>query len=178
MVGRLLELAPDLFLSISVTTREPRPGEDEGSQYRFVDDRTFDQLVEAGAFLEWAAVFGNRYGTPSEPIDLARSTGRDAVLEIDVQGARAVRAASAEAVLIFLVPPSEAELQRRLLSRGTEEDNELARRLTAAADEMANAGWFDHVVVNDDLDRASAEVAGIIHSYRGRRASESRKDPL
>ena len=123
-------------------------------------------MVERGEFLEWAEVFGNRYGTPGEPIEQARTEGRDAVLEIDVQGARTVKQAVPDAVLIFLEPPTEAELQHRLLGRGTEDENELARRLTAAADEMSNAGWFDHVVVNDELERATSALAGIIEAHR------------
>lgn len=123
-------------------------------------------MVEGGVFLEWAQVFGNRYGTPAEPIEQARSDGRDAVLEIDVQGARTIRQTVPDAVLVFLEPPTEAELQDRLLGRGTEDDNELARRLTAAADEMSNAGWFDHVVVNDELEKATSSLAGIIEAHR------------
>lgn len=165
-MGLLLERMPDLFLSVSCTTRKPREGEVEGSSYRFLSDEEFSQMVERGAFLEWAEVFGNRYGTPAEPIEAARSQGKDAVLEIDIQGARSVKAAVDDAIFVFLAPPSEAELQRRLLARGTEDDNELARRLTAAADEMTNSSWFDHVVVNDDLDEASAAVAAILESHR------------
>jgi guanylate kinase len=168
---------PDLFLSVSATTRLPRPGEAQAGAYRFVSEDDFDRMVAQGAFLEWASVFGNRYGTPAAPIEAALSAGRDAVLEIDVQGARSVRAGVADAVLVFLVPPSEEELQRRLLSRGTEEDNELARRLTAAADEMANADWFDHIVVNDELSRAADEVAAIIESCRRLQTPRSERNP-
>lgn len=162
----LLEAMPDLFLSVSCTTRRPRQGEVEGTSYRFLSEDEFSAMVAGGEFLEWAEVFGNRYGTPAGPIEEARAQGRDAVLEIDIQGARAVKGSVPDAILVFLEPPSEAELQKRLLARGTEDDNELARRLTAAADEMTNASWFDHVVVNDDLSEATSAVAAILESHR------------
>ena len=173
MVAALLEQVGDLFLSISCTTRSPRPGELEHSSYRFVTEEEFDDMVAAGEFLEWAQVFGNRYGTPAGPIERARDAGSDAILEIDVQGARAVEERVSDAVLVFLVPPTQEELARRLMSRGTEDENELARRLTAAADEMANSGWFHHVVINDDLESATDEVAGIILEYRRSDAPDS-----
>ena len=172
-MAALIDRVPGLFLSTSCTTRSPRPGEVESAAYRFLTDEEFDLMVEGEEFLEWARVFGNRYGTPAGPIERARAEGSDAILEIDVQGARAVRARVPDAILVFLVPPTEEELARRLMSRGTEDDNELARRLTAAADEMANASWFDHVVVNDDLTGATDEVAGIILGYRRSDAPDS-----
>jgi guanylate kinase len=162
VVRRLLELRPDLAYSVSCTTREPRPGEVEGRDYRFVSEAEFDRLAAEGAFLEWAEVFGHRYGTLEAPIREALARGRDVVLEIDVQGARAVRDRLPEAVLIFLEPPSEEELARRLRSRRTEPERELARRLAGAREELAQRGWFDHVVVNDRVDRAAREVAAII----------------
>jgi guanylate kinase len=119
-------------------------------------------LVEEGAFLEWAEVFGRRYGTLMAPIAQALEEGRDVILEIDVQGAAEVRRQIADAVLVFLVPPSWGELERRLRMRRTESEEELARRLTAAREEMEQAAWFDHVVVNDEVERAAAEVAAII----------------
>jgi guanylate kinase len=162
VVRRLLELRPDLAFSVSATTRSPRPGEVEGVHYRFVTDTEFDRLVREGAFLEWAEVFGHRYGTPWEPIAAELGRGRDVVLEVDVQGAAAVRARRPDAVLIFLVPPSEEELERRLRSRRTEDEADLSRRLAAAREEMAQRAWFHHVVVNDDVERAAREVAAII----------------
>lgn len=162
VVRRVLELQPELVLSVSATTRNPRPGEVEGRDYRFVSDEAFDALIGEGAFLEWAEVFGERYGTPRGPVEEALAAGRDVILEIDVQGARMVRDRMPDAVLVFLVPPSEEELARRLRSRGTETGEALERRLEAAKLEMAEASWFDHVVVNEVIDEAAGEVIAII----------------
>jgi guanylate kinase len=134
--------------------------------YVFVSDAEFDDLIRRDAFLEWAEVFGHRYGTPAEPVREARESGRDVIVEIDVQGARTIRQRVPDALLIFLVPPSIEELVRRLRQRGTEPDTALAERVARAEDEMAEQSWFDHVVVNDDLDRATAQVAAIIGRSR------------
>jgi guanylate kinase len=166
VVQRLLELRPDLALSVSVTTRAPRPGEVDGRDYRFVSDSEFDRLIAEGAFLEWVHVYGHRSGTLMAPILDQLSAGRDVVLEIDVQGAAMVKERAPEAVLIFLEAPSEEELVRRLRRRGTESEEDLAGRLVASHQEMAQAGWFDHRVMNDDLDRAAAQVAAIIDATR------------
>lgn len=164
MVRKLLGTRPGLSFSVSSTTREPRPLEREGIHYRFVSAEEFERLVEEGAFLEWAEVFGERYGTPLAEVDRARAAGRDVLLEVDVQGARSVKVRVPDAVLVFLRPPSEEELARRLRRRGTEGDRELEWRLEEARREMGEAGWFDHVVVNDDVDRAVAEVLAIIEA--------------
>jgi guanylate kinase len=162
VVRRLLALRPDLAYSVSCTTREPRLGEVEGRDYRFVTPGQFAQLVEEGAFLEWAEVFGHRYGTLWGPIASLVEEGRDVILELDVQGARRVRDRDPDAVLVFLAPPSTEELARRLRARGTEDGAELERRLAGARWEMDQQGWFDHVVVNDEVDLAGADVASII----------------
>ena len=162
MVRRLLVTRPDLAFSVSLTTREPRPDEVEGRDYRFVSDAEFAGVIESEGFLEWAEVFGERYGTPAAPVEAARAAGRDVLLELDVQGARAVRDRVPDAILIFLQPPSEEELARRLRARGTEEGPALERRLAEARREMAEAAWFDHVVVNDRVDEAAAEVLAIM----------------
>lgn len=162
MVRRLLAARPGLAFSVSATTREPRPGERDGTHYRFVSEEEFERMVEEGAFLEWAEVFGERYGTPLVEVERARAAGRDVLLEVDVQGARSARDQVPDAVLVFLRPPSEGELARRLRSRGTEAGRELEWRLQEARREMAEVGAFDHVVVNDDVDRAVAEVLAII----------------
>lgn len=162
VVRAALELRPELTLSVSYTTRPPRPGEADGLHYRFVDQGTFDRLIEEGAFLEWAEVFGYRYGTPAREVEETRAAGRDVLLEVDVQGARAVRERVADAVLVFLRPPSEQELARRLEARGTETGPALERRLAEARREMAEADWFDHVVVNDQVGRAVSDLLAII----------------
>lgn len=159
---RVLALRPHLAYSISCTTREPRAEEKDGVQYRFLAPSEFARLIEEGAFLEWAEVFGHRYGTLLAPIIEAVERDRDVILEIDVQGATAVRRKVPDAVLVFLVPPSWDELELRLRRRRTEPEGELARRLAGAKEEMEQAEWFDHLVVNDQVERAAAEVAAII----------------
>jgi guanylate kinase len=145
--------------------------------YYFVGDAEFDRMVAHGELLEWADVFGSRYGTPAAPIRDILELGGDALLEIDVQGARQIRDSMPNAVLVFLEPPSLDELERRLRSRGTEDDARLARRLQKASSELQQRDWFDHVVVNDDVDRAAAQVAAIIEESRASRDDPSQEDP-
>jgi guanylate kinase len=154
-----------LALSVSVTTRRPRPDERDGVEYFFVSEDDFDDLVERGELLEWAEIYGHRSGTPRAPIRAQLAAGRDVLLEIDVQGADWVRKRSPDAVLIFLRPPSIEELERRLRSRGTETEEKLRRRLATASAEIADADWFDHVVVNDDVDRATAHIGAILNAF-------------
>lgn len=147
---------------MSATTRPPRPGEVDGQHYFFVDDAEFDRLVSTGALLEHATVHNKyRYGTPRRPIEEALGEGRSVLLEIDLQGARQVRTAKPDATLVFLLPPSWDELVQRLVGRGTEDAEERARRLRTAKGELAAQREFDHLVVNDDVDRAAAEVAAL-----------------
>jgi guanylate kinase len=162
VVRRLLERFPRLRLSVSVTTRPPRPEEQDGVEYSFVSDEAFADLARTGGLLEWAEVFGHRYGTPRAEVERGLMAGHDVVLEIDVQGAHQVREHMPSAVLILLEPPSMAELERRLRSRATEDEDDLDRRMAAAAWELAQRSWFDHVVVNDDVERATTEVAAIL----------------
>lgn len=169
VVRGVLSARPDLTLSVSATTRDPRPGEVDGVHYRFVGDAAFDRLIERGAFLEWAEVFGRRYGTLADDVEEARASGRDVLLEIDVQGARTVRERVPDAILVFLQPPSEEELRRRLAARGTETGASLQARLREARREMDEADRFDHVVVNDRIDEAVAEVLAIIDAPDPRR---------
>lgn len=166
-------------MSISVTTRAPRAslGERDGVHYYFVDAAEFDRMITRGELLEWADVFGSRYGTPAAPIREILELGGDALLEIDVQGARQIRDAMPNAVLVFLEPPSLEELERRLRSRGTEDDARLARRLQKASSELEQRDWFDHVVVNDDVERAAKRVAAIIEASRTPRDNSSLEDP-
>jgi guanylate kinase len=150
---------PQVWLSVSMTTRHPRPGEVDGVHYHFVDDAEFDRLVEAGEFLEYAVVHGRaKYGTPRGPVERALSEGQLAMLEIDLQGARQVRESLPGTLFAFLMPPSWEELVRRLVGRGTETEEERERRLQTARDELAAASEFDVVIVNDDVRRASEEL--------------------
>lgn len=153
---------PEILLSVSATTRSPRPGEVDGEHYYFVGDAEFDRLVAAGELLEYATVHNrHRYGTPKAPIERALADGRTVLLEIDLQGARQVRAAAPDATLVFLLPPSWDELVDRLVGRGTEDAEERTRRLRTAKVELAAQGEFDFRVVNDTVDRAAHEVAAL-----------------
>jgi guanylate kinase len=150
---------PEVWLSVSTTTRPPRPGEIDGVHYTFVDDAEFDRLVAQDELLEWAVVHGSaRYGTPRRPVEEAIAAGRPALLEIDLQGARQVRRTKPDALFVFLRPPSWEELVRRLVGRGTETEEQRTRRLATARAEMAAETEFDVSVVNDDVRRASAEL--------------------
>jgi guanylate kinase len=162
IVGRLRQLVPDLWESVSYTTRARRPTEVEGRDYHFVSREEFEALRDAGGFLEWFEVFGDLKGTPRRPVEDHLAAGDDVLLEIDVQGALKVREQFPDAVLVFVRPPSLADLRVRLEGRGTETEAALARRLAEAQRELARAPEFDHVVVNDDLERVVAEVAGIL----------------
>ena len=154
---------PDVHLSVSATTRKPRPGEVDGVNYHFVSDEEFDSLEAEGRMLETATVHNAyRYGTPRAPIDEALSTGRSVLLEIDIQGARAVKRAMPEAVLVFLLPPTWEELVRRLIGRGTEDSTEQARRLETAKIEMAAQDEFDYKIVNHDVSEAAQEVVDLM----------------
>ena len=156
---------PQVWLSVSMTTRAPRPGEVDGVHYHFVDDAEFDRLVAAGEFLEYAVVHGRaKYGTPRGPVERALRDGRPALLEIDLQGARQVRATMPGALFAFLSPPSWEELVRRLVGRGIETPEEREARLTTARRELAAAAEFDIVVVNDDVRRASEELVSWMRS--------------
>jgi len=162
----LRDRVPGLVSSVSATTRPPRPGEEDGVAYRFVDDAAFDRMVAADELLEWAAYTGHRYGTPRAPVAAAVAAGAVVLLEIEVQGALQVRASDPDALLVLLVPPTLAELERRLRSRGTETEEALARRLAVAETELGHADRFDAVVVNDDLGTAVAAVAARIAAAR------------
>jgi guanylate kinase len=155
-----------LEVSVSATTRAPRPGEREGIDYHFVDEVTFDRMVAGDALLEWAEYAGNRYGTLRDPLEDGVARGRTMLLEIEVQGALQVRERMPEALRIFLVPPSFDELERRLRDRGTEDEATIQARLDLARSEMGAQDAFHHVVVNDDLDRATGEVARLIARAR------------
>lgn len=159
------ERHPEVWLSVSATTRRPRPGEVDGLHYHFVDDAEFDRMVERGELLEWAVVHqAARYGTPRRPVEDALATGRPAMLEIDLQGARQVRATMPGAIFVFLKPPSWEELVRRLVGRGTETEAERERRLATARDELAAEPEFDVTVVNHEVHAAAAELVSLMTS--------------
>jgi guanylate kinase len=160
-----------LAYSISVKTRAPRANERDGREYHFISEAAFDAMLGNGELLEWAPFVDHRSGTPRKFVEDSLAAGRDVILEIDVKGAEQVRAEVPDATLIFLAPPSMEELERRLRGRGTEDDERIARRLDTAAWEMTQRDWFDHVVVNDDLERAADEVAAIIEASRTGQAS-------
>jgi guanylate kinase len=155
-----------LWLSISATTRPPRPGERDGVDYRFLDEASFAELRDRDGLLEWFHVFGHSYGTPRAPVEEHLRTGTDVVLELDYQGALAVKEQYPEALLVFVRPPSREEQRRRLEERGLDDRDEIERRLAAAAAEEAAADRFDAIVVNDDVDTAVAQVAGILSARR------------
>jgi guanylate kinase len=161
--GYIRENYPDVLLSVSATTRKPRPGEVDGVNYFFVTDEEFDRLEASGEMLETATVHNAyRYGTPRAPIDAAIAEGRSVLLEIDLQGARSVRRAMPDAVLVFLLPPTWEELVRRLIGRGTEDAAEQARRLETAKVELAAQDEFDYRVVNADVSQAAREVVDLM----------------
>lgn len=162
VVAQLRLLRPEIYFSVSVTTRPPRPGEVEGEHYHFVDRTTFAKLIEAGELLEHAEFAGNGYGTPRAPVERALDQGRPAVLEIELQGARQVRAAMPGARLVMLVPPSWRELVGRLTGRGTEEQSAVEARLAEAERELAAAGEFDARVVNADVRVAAQRLLDLM----------------
>jgi guanylate kinase len=168
VIKRLLELDPNLRYSVSYTTRSPRPGEVDGVNYHFVSRAEFERLVREDAFLEHATYDGNLYGTPIAQLTDVRASGHDIVLKIDVQGAEQVRKRAPDALRIFLAPPSMNELLRRRTQRHSESARDQDSRQRIAEDEMALANHFDHVVVNDDLERAAREILDIIDSARQR----------
>jgi guanylate kinase len=162
VVAELARTHPQIWISVSVTTRRPRPGEVDGRHYHFVDDSEFDALVADDALLEWARFSGYRYGTPRAPLAEKLKDGVDCLLEIDVAGARQVRKAAPEARLVFLAPPSWDELVRRLKGRGTEQPEMLERRLAAARDELAAADEFDVTLVNTSVQDVCRQLVTLI----------------
>lgn len=165
LVDELAHIVPDLWVSVSATTRAPRPGESHGSHYNFVSDREFDDLIETGGLLEWARVHGHRYGTPRSAVREKVAEGRQVILEIDPQGAFQIRDQLPETVLLFVRPPDMDELQRRLEGRKSETPEQVADRMRTAERELELVGRYDHVVINDDVSRATNELVGIINSY-------------
>jgi guanylate kinase len=162
LIRLLRERLPELALSVSATTRAPRPGEEDGVDYHFLSDAEFARRVDAGDFVEWAEYSGRRYGTLRPELQRRIDAGRPVVLEIEVQGARQVRGAMPEAVQIFIEPPDGEALKDRLIGRGTDDQVEIARRLAVAEEELAAAGEFQYRVCNDRLDEAVARLQEIV----------------
>lgn len=160
---------PDLRFSVSHTTRKPRPKEVEGREYHFVDTAAFQEMIRAGAFAEWAHVHGHLYGTSLKEIEIARATARGVLFDIDYQGARQIKATLPEAIGVFILPPSLAELERRLRGRGTEDEATTLKRLENAKGEIEHYGFFNYVVVNDDKERAYQRLRAVAIAERCRR---------
>lgn len=164
VVRCLRERVPDLHFSVSATTRAPRPGEVDGVDYHFVSPARFQQLIDEGALLEWAEIHGGlqRSGTPAAPVRAATEAGFPVLIEVDLAGARAIKRAMPEAITVFLAPPSWADLEARLIGRGTETPEDMARRLQTAREELAAQDDFDQVVVNSQLESACAELVSLL----------------
>lgn len=166
LVDRLVARVPNVWVSVSATTRPPRPHEVDGEDYFFLTREEFDARIEAGDFLEWAEVHGNRYGTLAPTVRSHLEQGMDVILEIDPQGAMQVKELMPDAVLVFIVAPSMAELERRIRARGAETDEQVKTRLATAVRELQLVETYDHVVENDDVARATDELVAIIESLR------------
>jgi guanylate kinase len=162
VVAEVRRLFPHVWVSISCTTRRPRPGETDGVQYHFLSDAEFDDLIASDRLLEYASFAGHRYGTPRKPVEQHLAAGRPTLLEIELQGARQIRQRMPEARFVFLAPPSVRELRDRLVGRGTEDTEVVEARLAQAEVELEAHDEFDVVVVNDDVKRAAAEVVSLI----------------
>ena len=164
---RLLEQMPNLYFSVSVTTRAPRPGEKDGVNYFFISREKYDQMVQEGALLEYAEYVGNGYGTPTDRVEQALEQGRDVLLDIEVQGALQVMKKCPDALKIFILPPSVEEMEKRLRGRGTNDENSIHLRLSRAMEEMKMQNLYDYCVVNDDVDRAVEEIKQILNAEKG-----------
>ncbi|MBI1195202.1 MAG: guanylate kinase [Gammaproteobacteria bacterium] len=164
LVRALINDMDDVVVSVSHTTRAPRPGEQDGRDYHFVSQERFNELVDAGAFLEYARVFDNAYGTTRQSVEDQMAAGRNVILEIDWQGAQQVRKMCPDAVTIYINPPSKAVLEERLRSRGQDDEAVIARRMRQADEEMSHAGEYDYCVINDDFKTALGELKALIRA--------------
>jgi guanylate kinase len=162
VVREVLRRRPDVLLSVSATTRPARPGERNGIDYTFISRPDFQGKRDRGEFLEWAEVYGNFYGTPRTPVEAALSSGKTVIAELDIQGAQAIKRSKPEAVLVFIEPPSLDDLFLRLRGRGTEDAENLSKRLQAAYDEVKNKGLYDHIVINDTVEAAAEQLLRIL----------------
>ncbi len=162
VIQRIMELRRDLYFSVSATTREPRPGEVDGTSYSFLTHDQFEDLIGQNDLLEYAEYVGNYYGTPKKPVLEHVGCGRDIILDIDVQGCKQVKKAMPEAVTIFIVPPSLEELERRLWQRGTDPQERILKRMERAKTEMGEKDSYDYIIVNDSVDKAAREIIDIM----------------
>ncbi len=174
LARRLMQQNTDMVLSISATTRAPRPGEADGREYHFVDHDRFEKMIDEGALLEWARVFDNYYGTPRAPVEGALASGKDVLFDVDWQGARALRGAAPEDVVsVFILPPDMVELERRLHTRAQDSEAIIARRMAKSADEIRHWDEYDFVLVNRDVDASAEDLQRILTVERGRRSRQS-----
>jgi guanylate kinase len=178
LIRRVLKSVPNLGYSVSFTTRPQREGETDGRDYHFISVAEFEAMIAAGEFLEWAHVHGKLYGTGRAQVGRELAEGRDIILEIDVQGAASVRALLADAVSVFILPPSFEVLRERLIARGSESTDELALRLRNARGEVEHYREFDYVLINDDAERAAAQLASIIYAERARRERQEQASKI
>jgi guanylate kinase len=169
LIDRVLRTVPGVSYSVSYTTRHPREGEQHGREYFFVSTDEFEGMIHRGEFLEWANVYGYLYGTSRAQVERERAAGHDIILEIDVQGASSIRALIDDAVTVFILPPSFELLRNRLVARGTDSPADLERRLRGAPSEVDQYKHFSYVILNDDINRASAQLASVIYAERARR---------
>ncbi|ABB15039.1 MULTISPECIES: guanylate kinase [Carboxydothermus] len=153
---------PNLFYSISATTREKRVGEIDGVHYYFIDRQQFEKMIANDEFLEWADVYGNYYGTPKKPVFEALARGQDVILEIDIKGARQVKKTYPEGVFVFILPPSISILEERLRKRGTDKEEIIVKRMQMAWEEIANCDWYDYLILNDDLETAVNDLEAVL----------------
>ncbi len=170
---KLLEAVPDISMSISATTRPMRPGEVDGVDYHFVSVERFKEMVAAGEFLEWAHVFNHRYGTPRKPVEEMLESGRDVLFDIDWQGAQQLYQQEGDVVRVFILPPSIEELERRLRTRGTDDDAVIRDRMDRAASEISHWDGYDYVLINDDVDRCFDQVRKILEVERLKRKRQT-----
>ena len=169
LIDRVLQTVPGVSYSVSFTTRPPRPNEQNAREYFFVSEPIFREMITRGEFLEWADVYGHLYGTSHKQVETERDAGRDIILEIDVQGAESIRRLIPNAVTLFILPPSFELLRNRLVARATDSAADLERRLQGAPGEVEQYRHFQYVILNDDINRASAQLAAVIYAERARR---------
>jgi guanylate kinase len=165
----MLDIFPDLHFSVSYTTRRQRPGDENGKDYHFISPLEFQQMIDRGEFLEWAEIYGQRYGTSRAVLEKVLGEGQDVILDVDGQGARQIRSKNLPGVFIFLLPPSFAELERRLSDRRTEGKAAMEERLKRAKVEIADAHWYDYLIVNDELGKAREQMQAVIRAEHCRR---------